>query len=121
VNTKNPKRDQHLRSADFFNAEMHPRMTLAISAAEPAGPGTLSCHGSLEAAAHTEPIDFTATVELAGPQRVTLRSELEVDRTLWDMTWSPLGMASKTARGEVVAHFVRAEPGSSGIGPISPN
>jgi polyisoprenoid-binding protein YceI len=119
VNTKNSKRDQHLRSADFFNAEMHPRMTLTITGAEPDGPGTLACHGTLEAAAHTEPIDFTATVELAGPEAVTLRSELEVDRTLWDMTWSPIGMASKTARGDVVAYFVRPEPGSSDIGPIS--
>jgi polyisoprenoid-binding protein YceI len=107
VNTNNSKRDQHLRSADFFNAEMHPRMTLAITAVEPAGPATLSCHGTLEAAAHTQPVDFTAAVELGGNQDVTLSSELEVDRTLWDMTWSPLGMASKTARGEVVAHFVR--------------
>jgi polyisoprenoid-binding protein YceI len=121
VNTKNPKRDQHLRSADFFNAEMHPRMTLAITMAEPSGPRTLTCHGTLEAAAHTEPIDFTATVDLDDPQGVTLRSKLEVDRTLWDMTWSPLGMASKTAKGEVVARFVRPEPGSSDIGHVSLN
>jgi polyisoprenoid-binding protein YceI len=107
LNSKNARRDQHLRSADFFNAEMHPRMTLTVTSAEPTGATTLAGRGSLDAAGHTQPIEFTISVEGVSPQDVTLRSELEVDRTLWDMTWSPLGMASKTARGEVVAHFVR--------------
>jgi polyisoprenoid-binding protein YceI len=107
VNTKNARRDKHLRSADFFNAETHPRMTLTVTAAEPSGATTLACRGTIEAAGHTQSIEFTANVDVASGQEITLRSELEVDRTLWDMTWGPLGMTSKTARGEVVAHFVR--------------
>ena len=38
---------------------------------------------------------------------VTLRADLVVDRTVFDMTWSPMGMAAKEAAGTVVARFVR--------------
>jgi hypothetical protein len=37
-----------------------------------------------------------------------LTAELDVDRTQFDMTWSPLHIASMTAHGTVTARFVRA-------------
>jgi hypothetical protein len=39
---------------------------------------------------------------------VILTAELELDRTEFDMTWSPLHIASATAHGTVKARFVRA-------------
>ncbi len=36
LNTKNAKRDEHLRSADFFNAAEHPQLTVDITAVSPA-------------------------------------------------------------------------------------
>src|ERR1700759_401867 len=30
VDTKNPRRDKHLRSADFFHVEKHPEFTFAV-------------------------------------------------------------------------------------------
>jgi len=76
-------------------------------AAQTAGPGVLTCRGSLEAAGHSEPIEFTATVEEAGPDAVTLRAELTIDRRKFSMPWSPLGMASRQSGGTVLARFVR--------------
>jgi hypothetical protein len=35
------------------------------------------------------------------------RSVVAVDRTAFAMTWSPLGMASREAQGEVTVRFVR--------------
>ncbi len=43
----------------------------------------------------------------ASAETVVLRADLVVDRTRFAMTWSPLGMASATARATVVARFVR--------------
>jgi hypothetical protein len=37
-----------------------------------------------------------------------LTASLEVDRSQFDMTWSPLHMASMTAGGTVRARFARA-------------
>jgi len=108
VNTKNKRRDKHLRSADFFDVEQHPNMVLTVTGAKPAGPATLAGQGGLEAAGRAQPVEFTARVEEATAQAVVLRAEIEVDRTRFGMTWSPLRMSAPKARGIVTARFVRA-------------
>jgi polyisoprenoid-binding protein YceI len=107
LGTKNKKRDQHLRSAEFFDVEHHPHAVVTVSAAKPTGLATLTCRGTLETAGHVQPIEFSTHVEEASAQAVTLRAELVIDRTVFAMTWSPLGMASKMARTTIVARFVR--------------
>ncbi len=106
LDTRNKARDKHLRSADFFDVEHHPSVTVTVSAATAAGPGALACTGTVEAAGHVEPLEFTARVE-PGDGAVTLRAEITIDRTLFGMTWSPLRIASSLARATVVARFTR--------------
>jgi polyisoprenoid-binding protein YceI len=107
VDTKNKQRDKHLRSADFFDIEHHPDMVLTVTGARPAGPATLASQGSLEAAGQARPVEFSARIEEATAQAVVLQAEIEVDRTGFGMTWSPLGMSAAMARGTVTARFVR--------------
>jgi len=107
LGTKNKKRDEHLRSAEFFDVEHHPEVVVTVTDAQLAGLATLACRGTLEAAGHTQAISFNAQVEDASAQAATVRAELLVDRTGFSMTWSPLGMASKNALATVVARFVR--------------
>ncbi len=106
LSTKNKRRDEHLRSADFFDVAHHPHVVVTVTA-EPAGPASLACRGTLEAAGHVKPIEFTAHVEDASARAVTLRADAVVDRTEFAMTWSPLGMASAMARVTVQARFAR--------------
>jgi polyisoprenoid-binding protein YceI len=108
LNTKNKQRDKHLRSPDFFHADKHPHAVLTVASARPAGPADLECQGTFEAAGHERPVTFTAHVQEASEQAIMLTAELEVDRTEFGMTWSPLHMASLTAFGTVQARFVRA-------------
>lgn len=108
VDTGNKQRDKHLRSADFFDAEQHPLVVLDITGATPADGGEIAMRGTLQAAGRSQPVSFTARAEEAGPDAVTLRAELVVDRSAFGMTWSPLGMAAKEAAGSVVARFVRS-------------
>lgn len=107
VSTKNKQRDNHLRSADFFDAERHSTVVATVTGAKPTGSADLICQGSLEVAGHVEPIEFTAHVADLTADAVVLRAEIEVDRTAFAMTWSPLGMASATARATVTARFAR--------------
>ena len=107
LNSGNKARDKHLRSADFFDVEHHPEVTVTVSAATAAGPGTLACTGTVEAAGHVQPLEFTARVEPADGA-VTLRTEITIDRTLFGMTWSPMRVASSLARATVVARFTRS-------------
>jgi polyisoprenoid-binding protein YceI len=108
LTTKNKQRDTHLRSADFFHADNHPHAVLTVTSARPAGPAGLQCQGTLEAAGHVRPVTFTAHIQEATPQAAVLTAELEVDRSEFGMTWSPLHMASMTAHGTVTARFTRA-------------
>ena len=108
LNTKNSRRDKHLRSADFFDVESHPTAVLAVTGeADPEAVGQIAFNGTLEAAGRSAPVSFTAQAQESGENAVTLRADLAVDRTVFDMTWSPMGMAAKEAAGTVVARFVR--------------
>jgi polyisoprenoid-binding protein YceI len=108
LNTKNKQRDKHLRSPDFFHVDKHPHAVLTVTSARPAGPAELECQGTFEAAGHVRPVAFTAHIQEATAQAAVLTAELEVDRTQFAMTWSPLHIASMTAHGTMTARFVRA-------------
>jgi polyisoprenoid-binding protein YceI len=108
LNSKNKQRDKHLRSADFFDVENHPQAVLTVTSASPAGPAELQCQGTLEAAGHLRPVTFTAHIQEANAQATVVTANLELDRSEFDMTWSPLHVASMTARATVRARFVRA-------------
>ena len=112
LTTKNKRRDRHLRSGDFFDAERHPRVVLAVSRAELTPGGQLAAEGELEAAGVREPVSFTAEVVDASADAVTLQAGLTVDRSRFGMTWSPLRMTSMQATGSVTARFTRASAGS---------
>jgi polyisoprenoid-binding protein YceI len=108
LSTKNSQRDKHLRSADFFDVEKHPTVVLAVTgAADPEAVGQIAFNGTLEAAGRSTPVSFTARAEESGENAVTLRADLVIDRTIFDMTWSPLGIAAKEAAGTIEARFVR--------------
>jgi polyisoprenoid-binding protein YceI len=122
LDTGNKQRDKHLRSADFFDVEQHPRVVLTVNSGVPAGEGRLTVDGTLEAAGVSQPVSFTADVLDATADAVTLRAELSVDRSRFGMTWSPLRMTSMQATGSVTARFTRlpgagpaaTEPGTQG-------
>lgn len=64
VNTANGKRDEHLRSADFFNVEKFPTMTFKSTKAEPQADGTIKVTGNFTLLGVTKPVILT--VEIGG-------------------------------------------------------
>jgi polyisoprenoid-binding protein YceI len=107
LSTKNKRRDDHLRSADFFDVENHPKVVVNVTGVKPVAANSLEVEGTAEAAGHERPIEFTAHLDDASPLGATVRGDIVIDRTGFDMTWSPLGMASAMAHASVVARFVR--------------
>ena len=108
LNTNNKQRDKHLRSADFFDAERHPDVVVTVNRATAGNGGQVVLAGTLEAAGTEQPVTFTGEVVDVSKDTVTLRADLVVDRSLFGMTWSPLGMAAKSAAATVTARFTRA-------------
>ena len=110
LDTRNAKRDKHLRSADFFNADEHPHIVAVLQRADLAGRAgdQVTVTGQLTAAGITRPLTFTATLEEVTESAVTVRAEAEIDRAQFGMTWNQLGMLRGPATISVVARFTRA-------------
>jgi len=94
VDTKQPKRDAHLGSADFFDADNHPSITFQTRDVSPRGDDQVWVAGDLTAAGRTRPIEFETRVTAATAERLTARAEITIDRTEFGMTWSPMHTAS---------------------------
>jgi polyisoprenoid-binding protein YceI len=90
LDTKHGKRDQHLRSADFFDVANHPQVRFQSDTATLAG-NTLKVSGQLHAAGRSIPLDIDAAVREVDGELEVEASALADHRKL-GMTWSPLGI-----------------------------
>jgi polyisoprenoid-binding protein YceI len=86
VDTKNAKRDAHLRSAEFFDA-------VRVEGLTPASQG-VTVTGTLTVRGRTRPLTFGATVSTPDTGEIELDAEIQVNRADYGMTWSPMRMAS---------------------------
>ncbi len=107
VDTKMKKRDEHLRSADFFDSANHPDITVAVSQVTPSGDG-VSVTGTLTVRGQTRPLTFPATVSAAGAGELSLDAEIQVDRSDFGLTWNRMGMTSMLNTIIVHAVFTKA-------------
>lgn len=93
IDTGNERRDDHLRSADFFDVEQHPEITFVSSKVEPTGgdsyavTGTLTMHGVSREI--TLPVDFLGSVtDNRGATKAGFETEVELDRKEYGITWN---------------------------------
>jgi polyisoprenoid-binding protein YceI len=107
VDTKNKRRDTHLRTDDFFDVGKYPTFSFTASEAVPSSDGTVRVKGALTIKDQSHPVELVATSTKPSPDRVTVRAEATIDRSQWGMTWAKMG-ARLVNRVVVVAHFVRS-------------
>lgn len=94
VNTGVPRRDDHLRSADFFDVTKYPTLTFKSAKIESAGPGRLKMTGDLTIHGVTKPVTFdvagpTATIkDQSGAQRVGATATTTISRQDFGLTWN---------------------------------
>src|SRR6478735_656235 len=60
------KRDDHLRSADFFEAEKFPEISVVVSGADPLDADTINLHAQLTIRGTTKPVDLKTKVAPVG-------------------------------------------------------
>ncbi|MFF4032702.1 YceI family protein [Streptomyces sviceus] len=92
LDTKNAKRDAHLRGSDFFDVENHPEITFAVRSAELRDGDQVHVVGQLTARGVSRPQSFTARLVDASADAVTLQAEFSVDREQFGLGWNQLGM-----------------------------
>jgi polyisoprenoid-binding protein YceI len=107
IDTKNSRRDTHLRSADFFKADEHRSIVFTAREAKLDASGDLTVSGELEAAGVSRPLPVTAKVTQASPDSATISAEADVDRAGHGMTWNMLGVIRGVAHVSVVARFTK--------------
>ena len=107
IDTKNKRRDKHLRGADFFDASKYPTFTFTATEVAPSGDGTLKIKGALHIKDQSRTIELVATPTNPSSDRVTLHAEASIDRSRWGMTWK-MGGAWLVNRVVVGAQFIRS-------------
>jgi polyisoprenoid-binding protein YceI len=107
IDTKNAKRDKHLRSADFFGAETHPQIVAELNHVTRKDGESTAVDGTLAVAGTTRPLNFAAKITEATDQAITLRADAEINRADFGSSWNQLGMIKGNAQVHVVARFTR--------------
>ena len=106
IDTKNKKRDEHLRSADFFDADNHPSITFGVDGITLSGDGA-KVTGTLTVRDRTRPLSFDAKVSSFDGAGVGLDAEVKVNRADFGLTWNQMGMTSMDNTITVHAVFTR--------------
>jgi len=86
-------RDEHLRSADFFDTEHHPTATFRSTKVEDAGDGTYRLSGDLTVKGVTKPVtlelEYLGTINSPwGDERAGFSATTEVSRKEWGLEWN---------------------------------
>jgi polyisoprenoid-binding protein YceI len=118
VNTREERRDAHLRSADFFKIEDHPKISFRSTAVRPGEEeNRWLLDGDLTILGVTRPVTWDvefhgATQDPWGGQRAAFSAWTEVERHDWGLSWNAQletggWLLARTARLEVEAELVR--------------
>jgi polyisoprenoid-binding protein YceI len=87
IDTNEPNRDEHLRSADFFEADHYPEIRFESSSVEHVDGGTYGVTGYLEMHGERKPVTFEVTVHGAQGDRVGLEARATISRGEFGLRW----------------------------------
>ncbi len=92
IDTRNHRRDEHLRSADFFEVDQYPSITYTATGATVLGADKVKVTGTLEVHGVTRPLDVEAALTEMTPTRATITADASgIDRRGWGLTWAKFG------------------------------
>jgi polyisoprenoid-binding protein YceI len=94
IDTREPDRDKHLKSADFFDVANHPTITFKSNKVQAAGPGKLKVTGDLTIRGVTRQVTITVTSPISpikdpwGFQRTAVSGTTRIDRQDFGVSWN---------------------------------
>lgn len=107
IDTNEPRRDAHLRSEDFFDAEHHPSISFESTRIEHVGGGDYRVTGELTLRGETRPVTLDVTVHGAmhdgdGQDRVGLEVRGTISRSDFGLNWQRVLEAGGVMVGDEV-------------------
>lgn len=91
------KRDEHLHSADFFDAEKFPDIRLIVTGADTIDSDTLDLRAELTVKTTTRPLTLRTRVTPVGDGGMRLRTQASVNRQDFGVNGNMVGMIRDTA------------------------
>ena len=115
INTREPQRDEHLRSADFLDVANHPTMTFRSKHTVAAGPEHYKVTGDLTIRGVTKEVTFdvegpTAAVKDPwGNVRAGINATAKINRKDFGLVWNALLEGGGVMVGDEVSITIEAE------------
>jgi polyisoprenoid-binding protein YceI len=114
IDTDNDRRDNHLRSADFFAADSYPTLTFRSTRVEEVGEGRLRVAGDLSIRGVTKPVVLDvvlegATVGGVGRPITGWTAEATINRKDYGLMWNRLTEAGGWVVGDDVRIVLEVE------------
>lgn len=114
INTDVPKRDEHLRGADFFNVEKFPKITFVSKGITPVKNGAFTVNGDLTMHGVTRPVVLNAELggiikDPWGNERAAFTATTTVNRKDFGLTWNKAMETGGLLVGEEVKIFLEVE------------
>jgi polyisoprenoid-binding protein YceI len=117
IDTRDGKRDDHLRSAEFLDVEQFPTLTYRSRSVAPADRGRWTVEGDLTIRGVTRPVSLEVAFEGGakdpwGGERIGFTAGAELDREAFGLTWNQVletggVLVGKSVRIEIEAEAVR--------------
>jgi polyisoprenoid-binding protein YceI len=115
LNTREPQRDEHLRSADFFDVANHPTLTFRSKRIEAHGAENFKLTGNLTIRGVTKEVTFDVEGPTApmkdpwGNVRAGVSASAKINRKDFGLAWNALTEAGGVVVGDEVKITVEAE------------
>jgi polyisoprenoid-binding protein YceI len=93
IDTNLPKRDDHLRSADFFDAEKNPKITFVSTKVSSTGKNKAQVDGTLTIRGVSKPVTLDVDILGSGPdawggKRIGLEARTKINRQDFGVSWN---------------------------------
>lgn len=93
IDTNQSQRDEHLKSADFFNADQYPQITFTSTSIEEKGSDEFLLHGDLTVGDVTKPVTFNVefggtVTDPYGNFKAGFEVSGKISRKEFGLTWS---------------------------------
>lgn len=114
IDTGNQKRDDHLKSADFFEAEKFPALEFKSTKAEAAGEGMVRVTGDLTMKGITKPVTLDLTIlgvapGMGGATLMAFEGRGKLNRKDFNILWNRTLDSGGTVVGDEVELLIQVE------------
>jgi polyisoprenoid-binding protein YceI len=116
VNTDNEKRDEHLKSDDFFNAEKFPKMTFTSTSFKKGKGNNYTLEGNLTIRDVTKKVKFEVTYggtvkDPWGNTKAGFKTSGKISRKAYGLKWNSMMEAGGAVVGDEVTIILKLELG----------